>query len=521
MKPSPDPLPRPRQGLMTRCSFWIVVALMLGTTVLHYLTPQARLLSPSVNTFLSRHAVERIIFALPVSVAASAFGLSGGMLTSAFAILIMLPRAIWISAHPADALLETAAAGLVGCLVSWTIGVQQREKALHQRAASRLHVVNAVTAIVSGSLDLEQILRAALQSTLDVTGFEAGWVFSLNNRSQELVLVAEQGIPQTMIGELRGLQMSSSAYGRAALSDALTTITACTPEAHAMEREGLRTQVAIPLKSKERARGVLVLASRRSRALLPEEEELLTAVGSAIGVAIESARLYERMRFYARQIIQAQEEERQRIARELHDGVLQQLIVLSRRLDAWIVPSQPLCRVPAERVVLVQELIRDMSSEMRRFVRDLRPSTLDHLGLVPALKGVLRGLETEHKVAAQLQVVGQAERLLPDQELALFRVAQEALSNVRRHADASQVSVRIEFRPAQVQMTVEDDGDGFHVPEAVDDYVSIGKLGLAGMDERARSVGGTLVIRSEPEHGTAVSMTIPIGSGPRDTAGKG
>jgi signal transduction histidine kinase len=201
--------------------------------------------------------------------------------------------------------------------------------------------------------------------------------------------------------------------------------------------------------------------------------------------------------------------------------VLQQLIVLSRRLDAWIVPSQPLCRVPAERVVLVQELIRDMSSEMRRFVRDLRPSTLDHLGLVPALKGVLRGLETEHKVAAQLQVVGQAERLLPDQELALFRVAQEALSNVRRHADASQVSVRIEFRPAQVQMTVEDDGDGFHVPEAVDDYVSIGKLGLAGMDERARSVGGTLVIRSEPEHGTAVSMTIPIGSGPRDTVGKG
>jgi two-component system sensor histidine kinase DegS len=81
------------------------------------------------------------------------------------------------------------------------------------------------------------------------------------------------------------------------------------------------------------------------------------------------------------------------------------------------------------------------------------------------------------------------------------------------------VSVHIEFSPAQVRMAIEDDGDGFHVPEAVDDYVSIGKLGLAGMDERARSVGGTLVIRSEPEHGTVVTMMIPMGSGPRDTAG--
>jgi signal transduction histidine kinase len=488
--------------------------------MLHYLTPQVRLLSDPANTFLSRHAVERIIFVLPVSVAASAFGLRGGMLTSALAVLIMLPRAIWISAYPADALLEVVAAGLVACLVGWMIAAQQREKMLHQRSASRLSVVNAITAIVSRSLDLEQIVRAALVRTLDVTGFEAGLVLSLNNRSQELVLVAEQGIPHTVIAELRGLQMSASAYGRATLRGALTTITDYTAEAHAMEREGLQTQVAIPLKSKEQVRGVLVLASWRSRTLLPQEKELLTAVGNGIGVALENARLYERMRFYARQIIQAQEEERQRIARELHDEMLQQLIVLSRRLDAWIVPSQPLCTVPTERLASLQELIRDMSSDMRRFVRDLRPSTLDHLGLVPALRGLMRGLETDHEIAAQLQVVGSAERLLPDQELTLFRVAQEALSNVRRHANAAQVSARIEFSPAQVQMTIEDDGDGFHVPEAVDDYVAIGKLGLAGMDERARSVGGTFTLRSQRGHGTAVSITIPIGSEPRHTADK-
>ncbi len=521
MEPSPDPLPHPRERLWARSSFWVVLVLMLGITVLHYLTPQVRSLLPRVNTFLSRHAVERIIFVLPISVAASAFGLSGGLLTTALAILIMLPRVIWISPYPADALFETGAAGFVGWLVSRAIAVQQREKALHQCAASRLHAVNRVTAIVSGSLDLDQILHAALRSTLDVTGFEAGWVFSLNDRSQELVLVAEQGISQPMIDELTGLQTSASAYERAALSGALTTITDSVPAGNATEQGELQTQVAIPLKSKGQVRGVLVLASRRSRPLLSGEQELLTAVGSAIGVAIENARLYERMRFYARQVTGAQEEERQRIARELHDGVLQQLIVLSRRLDAWIVPSQPLCTVPTERLAALQELIRDMSSELRRFARDLRPSTLDHLGLVPALRGMLRDLEAEHKVAAQLQVVGQAERLLPDQELALFRVAQEALNNVRRHANASQVSVRIEFHPAQVQMTIEDDGHGFHVPEAANDYVSIGKLGLAGMDERARSVGGTLVIRSEPGHGTAVRMAIPTGSGPRNTANTG
>jgi signal transduction histidine kinase len=257
----------------------------------------------------------------------------------------------------------------------------------------------------------------------------------------------------------------------------------------------------------------MILASERAHPLPTEEEDLLAAIGGAIGVAIENARLYERMRFYARQVIQAQEEERQRIARELHDGLLQQLIVVSRRLDTWIPPTQTQCTLPAAQLASLKALIGNMSSDLRCFAQDLRPSTLDHLGLVPALRGMVRGLEAEHAFKTCFQVTGHVERLLPEQELALFRVAQEALNNVHRHANASQASIHLAFCLPHVQLTIEDDGQGFHVPDTMDDYLSAGKLGLVGMEERAQSVGGACAVRSAPGHGTTVRMTIPVGSG--------
>jgi signal transduction histidine kinase len=158
----------------------------------------------------------------------------------------------------------------------------------------------------------------------------------------------------------------------------------------------------------------------------------------------------------------------------------------------------------------MQELIRDITGGMRRFVRDLRPPTLDHLGLVAAIRGMTGNLTRKEGIAAELVVTGEERRLASEEEITLFRIAQEALSNVRRHSGASHVLIQLAFHPNKIRITVNDNGCGFDPPERMDDLVSAGRLGLLGMDERARTLGGILTIQSEQDQGTRVVVEVPI-----------
>jgi two-component system sensor histidine kinase DegS len=244
-------------------------------------------------------------------------------------------------------------------------------------------------------------------------------------------------------------------------------------------------------------------------------ETLATAVvGSLVIWLIESqAREKELHRFYATRITQAQEEERRRIARELHDETLQMLIVLSRRLEALAGTPQLASDTARQELASLRETVVHTVRDARRFVRDLRPPALDHLGLVAAIRGLVNDLGDGGAIAAQLEVQGQARRLLPEEELALFRIAQEALNNVRRHSEASRATVRLIFAPDRVQMTVEDNGTGFKVPERIRDLVTAGKLGLVGMGERARTQGGTMSVRSRQGQGTSIRVDLPVQPG--------
>jgi len=190
MELSPLSRQHQRKKIATSLPFWAVVALLTITTLLHYLTPQTRLLLSPLGVFLSRHAIERVIFVLPMAIATFAFRQRGGLITLALAVLIMLPRAIWISPRPADAFVEIATAAVVGFFVIWMIEAQAREKALHQEAISRLSAINAVSTIVTRSLELKQILNAALGKVLEATDAEAGMIFRLDRQSQELALAA-------------------------------------------------------------------------------------------------------------------------------------------------------------------------------------------------------------------------------------------------------------------------------------------------------------------------------------------
>lgn len=252
-----------------------------------------------------------------------------------------------------------------------------------------------------------------------------------------------------------------------------------------------------------------------SRASLMLTTSLLTRDGKAQAFqhiardVSEQKRMTENLRFYVQQITRAQEEERKRIARELHDDTAQQLIVLSRQLDRLMSTQPPPMKdmAPVEKLAERVDAILD---GVRRFSQDLRPSVLDDLGLLPALEWLASDLTEHFGITVGVEVVGTERRFPPENELLLFRIVQEALSNVRRHSGAQTARVTIEFRDAQTVLTIKDSGNGFHPPERLSDLTGLAKLGLAGMAERARLLGGELRILSEPGKGTAVVLAAPL-----------
>jgi len=489
--------------------FWIGLLLVL-CALFHYFTPPIRL--PALTAFsLTRQAIGRIIFILPVIGAAFVFGHRGGLITLAIAVLIMLPRIFLLSPHPGDALVETIGVAVVGYLTIWMI--ETRGKEVRQRVASRLGAINAVTAIVTASLELEQILNDALDKVLEVTGLEAGLIFLLDRQTQELSLAAYRGLSKETAAGVDRLKLGEGFCGRVAQSGEPMVVQDSSSDPRltrlAVREEGLRGQIIAPLRAKGEAQGVLAVATRESRQFLPEEVELITAIGNQIGVAIENARLYENMRFYVRQITRAQEDERKRIARELHDETAQALIDLLHRLDE-LATSSELSEAVIARLEEFQDLIDEILQGVRRFSRDLRPSVLDDLGLLPALEWLMLSLREESGIKAELRVYGDRRRLPPEAELALFRIVQEALSNVRRHSQASQAVTTVEFGESRVKITVHDNGRGFELAGRTSDLATAGKLGLIGMHERARLLDGTLTVHSEPGKGSTITVDVPV-----------
>ena len=210
----------------------------------------------------------------------------------------------------------------------------------------------------------------------------------------------------------------------------------------------------------------------------------------------------ENMRLYIQQITRAQEEESSRIARELHDSTAQELIAVLHQVEGLLRDKAKLPLSEAKALWGVHEQIKGILQEVRYFSRDLRPSILDDLGLRAALEWLVEQLETEHKVECHLIVVGQERRLASEAEVMIFRIVQEAIRNIGKHSQASTAEVTVKFEQKETTITVKDNGVGFQLLESVGDLTRAGKLGLAGMQERAQLLGGSLSIQSEPGKGT-------------------
>lgn len=668
-------------GVIMSYHFWLVAAMLVSGIVLHY-SAQERLILPSLfhdsPLRLSRHALERVLFLLPITYAAFSLGSFGGVLTLIISLMVMLPRIFLASPQPADALLETISVALVGGLICWLVAIRDREKKLRQDAMGRLVAVSAISDVIIQSLNLDQILDGALERLAEILGVERrGGVFLVDKEAGELYLTVHKGLPPGFAQVEASIQLGECLCGRAAqtgdvvISDecpddprhtrlgldhmhshiimplraqdkvvgvlflypapgyrcspsdlgVLTTIgnqlgvaienallhqdvarqldrerrlnevaqeigseleltkvlpkvveiaeelvdadagiialldeernfisfpylhnvppeltevtvprgqglagqvmtSGCPtvvkdysayPEAiDAFVKAGLASVMAVPIVSGERVFGALLVFSLRDQRAFSERDiALIAGVGRQAGIAIENARLYEDMRFYVRQITRAQEDERKRIARELHDDTAQTLALLSRRLDALATLDEGVPEPVAERLEKLRAFASSILRGLRRFSQDLRPSALDDLGLLPALEGLTADLSKRGGINAKLEILGDPRRLSAETELVLFRIAQEALRNVEKHSGATQATVLVEFSAGRVRITISDEGKGFQPPETMANLAHAGRLGLIGMQERAQLLGGTCTVQSEPGRGTKIMVDVP------------
>lgn len=223
-------------------------------------------------------------------------------------------------------------------------------------------------------------------------------------------------------------------------------------------------------------------------------------------MARQVRRAREALEGYIADITAAQEEERKRLARELHDQTIQSLVALNQRVQ---MARRALAHDPAradEKLAELQSLLAETVAEVRRFSQALRPIYLEELGLVPALEMLARECQAGTTMQVTFETVGAPRRLPPAAELAIYRIVQEALNNAARHAQARAAHVRVVFNGPELVVQMSDDGIGFVVPEQVSELAARGHFGLMGMHERAQLIGAHLAVRSQPGQGTIVEI---------------
>ncbi len=249
--------------------------------------------------------------------------------------------------------------------------------------------------------------------------------------------------------------------------------------------------------------GLAIYAWRRWReAVVLEKDKML--LQQTVTVEQDANRL---MRSYADAVTRGQEAERRRLARELHDDTIQRLILMNQKVE--LAAFDHADSAAAEDLVEMKGVLTETIDSVRRFIHELRPTYLDKLGLVAALRELIKETRERTELLIEFETVGEACRLSESLELALYRITQSALANVVQHADASMAQVMVDFRPNTINITIKDDGIGL-TPRDESDLVANGHFGLIGMRERAELIGATYDIASAPNRGTTIAIEVPI-----------
>lgn len=434
------------------------------------------------------HDVHRALFLVPMLYAALVFRIKGALVMSAVTLCALLPRALVVSPHEDPvlrALVFTAVASLATVLLAVGQERMYREReALRQLGLARRDLLDSAELLRASEARYRGLFNSA-SDAIFVHDLNAN-IIEVNESASTLTGYAVDELTTMSLSQLftaESLDVAMSGY-TALLTDRAT--------AGRVELELLRKD------------GVMRVVE--SAASLISGDGQPVAVQATARDVTELRRQREGLERYLSEVTKAQEEERKRIARELHDETAQDLATLLLDIEAVTRAAEG----PSEQTLGRLENLRNRAEAImqgiRRLSHELRPDILDHLGLLPALEWLADDMGMSRGVRASVVVLGTPRRLPPEVELLLFRVAQEALSNVRKHSEATHVEVRIEFGPQHVGLAIADDGRGFVLPQTLGDFAAAGKLGILGMQERARALGGELSVQSEAGKGTTVSV---------------
>jgi PAS domain S-box-containing protein len=464
--------------------FWLIFAILVIITVFHYqetLKHPAFLSQLMSNLGLTRHAFERILYLAPIVWAGFLFGWKGSLVTSLVALACMVPRIIFISDYPMDSLFETGAVFVIGNILSFGFVSLRREREYH----TQLEVT-------------QQELKTSEERyrQLFENAHDGIWIHDLEGN-----FISANRATEIMTGytreELYKLNVKSF------LSDESLDL------AHRIRSKLLNDE---PVEQPYEQR---VFRRDGSEGYLEIATSVVMDKGKPVGFQhigrdiTEQRRLNENLRFYLQQATRAQEEERKRISHELHDDTIQALIVLSRQLDALASDGKGLSKEVRLRLEELWKRTDSVLQGVRRLSQDLRPAALDRLGLLSAVEWLASEVTKYSGIATKVNMVGKEHRLPEEVAIALFRITQEALRNVWRHSGATSAEITIDFSDSRTKITVSDNGKGFILTGKVGDLAKHGKLGLAGMQERAQLVGGTLTVRSGLAGGTSITVEAP------------
>ncbi len=284
-----------------------------------------------------------------------------------------------------------------------------------------------------------------------------------------------------------------------------------------------RFSIGLPLMRQELITGAFVLQINTAATSLSHNEiKLLHTLAGQLSIAIENATLYQEVQAreilrgeLLHQIVSAQEHERQRIARELHDGTGQMLTAMGLGFAAAASSTLTNPQLASEQLTTLKKMTMEALQELRDLIADLRPSVLDDLGLIPALQSQIKAFDQRMTNAGQpihatINVNGRVHRLHPDIETTAFRIIQEALSNVAKHAQATEVHVQLNYREPCLNLVISDNGCGFDTEIHFSGTTTRHAWGLLGMQERVALVGGHFKIQSQPGSGTIIDVCLPF-----------
>lgn len=478
----------PRSIVLRRLNerrFWTVQAGIAAVTIVHLLLEALTAEAVEQGRLAEGlHHIPVALYAVPVAYAGLTYGIEGGVLTGALAAVLSAPAIpLWHAdgyAWIGEVLFIAVVVG-TGIALSIPVERERRQRMRAEAAARRLGLMSEITTELARPGALALRAGTALDRVGSVLDADAAWL-SLARRDPS----TEAATPVVAVGQ--------------------------PPPASAEEVATYVTRIEVGGVT-----GELGIVTADPSLLPADDRALVSAVGQQLGIAMENALLHRdeqfRLQAYVRAITRAQEAERKRIARELHDESAQELAAIARGLDDLHERLEGRPR-DAERAAALRRQARTTLEGIRRFSRDLRPTVLDDFGLTAALERLVADLDRRLQLDAQFDVEGARRRLDPDAEIALFRIVQEALRNIEHHAEAERVEVRCRFLEDRLILEIEDDGTGFEVL-APNRFVAGGHLGITGMHERAELVGATVEVRSTPGTGTLVTADIADTGGAR------